>query len=100
MGKSHVSDYGGSNVGRRVAYRKSFKIGEGLESYRCLDCHKCRFVSRIEWTRAARPRCTACGGQLDETKTTAKRHEPMRQKVNLYSRARGIDRGAVTLDGR
>ena len=73
MGKNpSVKDYGGASAhGRRRRTRIS---KETIYSFRCLDCAKLRYVAPRELGRAARPRCLHCGGPLEETAVSNKRH--------------------------
>lgn len=68
---THINEYGGAK------YPKKRRIKRGDEtnptfSHRCRDCGKLRYVTRRELTRAAKPRCYACGGTLIETETAHK----------------------------
>lgn len=35
----------------------------------CIECNVRRMVARLEWSRAAQPRCYACGGRLEVCKS-------------------------------
>ena len=48
------------------------KITRDKQYARCVDCQTLRIVQRIEWTRAAVPRCYACGGRLDQCQAKSK----------------------------
>ena len=41
----------------------------------CLDCGVKRRVGRHEWQHAARPRCHACGGPIEQSMASAERHK-------------------------
>lgn len=72
MGKKPtLSDYGSSKYPRR---RKKSKIKSNVLSFRCCDCQTVRYVLPRELIRAARPRCLACGGPLEETAASHERH--------------------------
>lgn len=58
-------DYGGQNAnGYRV--NKRYVAPEDCFSMRCSSCNKLHYLSRIELSRASRPRCANCGGSLTE----------------------------------
>lgn len=76
--KPCVSDFGGNNI--RRGFRARFST-ETMDSFSCLECGTRRYVTKIEQTRVARPKCMACGGTLQETQATRKRHKPKRQSV-------------------
>lgn len=42
------------------------KITKGI----CRNCKLVNAVRAVEWGRAANPRCSACGGQLDRPRQT------------------------------
>lgn len=72
MGKKTVlSDYGGSLYPIR---RRTRRIKKNLLSFRCRDCKTLCYVLPRELYRAARPHCTSCGGPLEETEPSHKRH--------------------------
>lgn len=72
MGKKPtLSDYGSSKYPRR---RKKSKVKSNVLSFRCRDCQTLRYVLPHELIRAARPRCLACGGPLEETAVSHERH--------------------------
>ena len=48
------------------------KVDGNRQYARCADCKTLRSVRRIEWSRAAQPRCYACGGRLDQCKPKSK----------------------------
>src|SRR5687767_10679686 len=69
--KPKLTDYGSSFYpGKRRANR----VKENVLSFRCRDCKKMRYVLPRELIRAARPRCLACGGPLEETEANHERH--------------------------
>lgn len=68
----NISDYGGNAHYRRGA-RTTRMSREKLRSFRCSDCNKIRFLTRLELTRAAVQHCLECGGSLEETKASRKR---------------------------
>jgi hypothetical protein len=71
MGKPVISDHGGSSYPQR----RRFKLDKARTlSFRCRDCKVVRFVLPHELNRAAQPRCLACGGTLEETEASHKRH--------------------------
>lgn len=61
---AQTSDFGGHNHGR-ASCKKVTK--QSCRSYRCRDCNHLRYVTHVELSRAAAPRCTFCGGSLEET---------------------------------
>lgn len=68
-----LNDYGGYSHGG-----KTRKAVRGLEngatvSMRCLDCNKLNYVPRLALHRAASPRCSACGGPMEEIDVSRKR---------------------------
>lgn len=67
----NVHDYSGDNYGRSP--RKTKLSKEHVKSHRCRDCNTLRYVTPLELTRAARPRCLACGGTLVEIEVSIKR---------------------------
>lgn len=71
MGKPTLSDFGGSNYPKR---RKQNLVKANVLSFRCRDCLTLRYVLPRELMRAARPRCLGCGGPLEETEASHKRH--------------------------
>lgn len=65
-------------------------VQENVFSFRCRDCGTLRYVLPKELDRAARPRCLVCGGPLEETKESHKRH------LERVEAARSIQEGAKT----
>lgn len=49
-------------------------MGRMKDLAKCRDCGTRRQVWHIEWIRAARPRCRACGGPLQQSEASAKEH--------------------------
>ena len=74
-GRSVILDFGGNSAADRnpkVVVRK----GPNLGSYRCLSCGHLDYLPRWAWARAAKPRCTACGGALEESEGSRQRAQP------------------------
>ena len=69
---TRTSDYGGHGQDRKAATARKIK-DKNHRSYFCLDCGKRRLVHPKELGRRAMPRCTSCGGTLEETETSVKR---------------------------
>ena len=65
-----VDDYAGSNYGSRGRNKRT-----GQLSFRCDSCGTLRYVNKRELSRAAQPRCLACGGCLLETDATEKKEK-------------------------
>ncbi len=71
----YQDDYGGFAHDRG---RRGEKVGRGSRhSMRCCSCGTLRYVLKKELTRAAPPRCMACGGALEET-IAARKHEGLK----------------------
>lgn len=71
MGKQpSVRDHGGESAGRRSIIRTR----ENIYSFRCVECQAVRYVIPRELSRAAAPRCTKCGGALEQTEASRQRY--------------------------
>lgn len=72
MGKTpRVHDHGGNRYGKKPRKVKMEK--SNVQSFRCRECDSLRYVTPLELTRAARPRCLRCGGTLVEIYESVKR---------------------------
>ena len=49
-------------------------MGNKGDIAKCRDCGNRRLVLKREWLRAARPRCTACGGPLENSYAARKQN--------------------------
>lgn len=49
----------------------------------CRDCGKKRRVRHVEWIRASRPKCRACGGGLDPSMTASDEHAAHRDERDI-----------------
>lgn len=58
-------DFGGQNA-RGLGSTSRIVAPEDCFSMRCSSCDKLHYISRIELSRASRPKCTNCGGGLVE----------------------------------
>lgn len=67
----HVNDYSGDSYGKKPRATRLEKTN--VNSFRCRECNKLRYVTPRELTRAARPRCLGCGGTLVENEVSVKR---------------------------
>jgi ribosomal protein L34E len=76
----HRTDFGGSNY--RRPRKRTFDPHRDV-TLRCLDCDRLQYVLLAELHRAARPRCIACGGPLDETEATRERRADDQLSVQL-----------------
>lgn len=43
----------------------TYRNYKGASKCKCLDCGEIRMVQRVEWSRAAQPRCYGCGGVVE-----------------------------------
>jgi hypothetical protein len=72
MAKRRLIDFGGFTAGRKTRSKKRLDT-EDMLGMRCQSCGKLNYVSIRETRRAARPRCNACGGNIEEVEHSYKR---------------------------
>jgi len=81
--KPKLLDFGGHSYPRR---RKSERtVSKSIMSFRCFNCQTVRYVQLRELGRAARPRCLACGGPIEETTAS---HERTLEKLGALQEAK------------
>ncbi len=68
-----LSDHAGHAQDRGVA-RSTQRTADKVDSFECVNCGTRRYVTPLEWTRAAKPHCLKCGGALTDTQATVKKN--------------------------
>jgi len=73
MARGHPSiiDFGGDSYEHPRRIRRS---KDNMRSFRCMECNSTHFHTLLEASRSAAIRCLSCGGPVEETEESKKRH--------------------------
>src|SRR5580693_4382069 len=88
--KPRVTDFSGHSYQRPQSIIRS-----EAKSFRCDSCGKLQFLTPRVLSRAARPRCVACGGMLIESESSEAR--TIGKKSERNAKAKEMDRAITAL---